>query len=64
LQAIESALIFCPYCGESLEITIDISGGQQSYIEDCNVCCRPITIDVNVNEQGELSSINLKHENE
>ena len=64
MQAIESKLILCPYCGESFEITIDLSQGQQKYIEDCYVCCQPITIDINVDEQGELSSINARHENE
>ncbi|MBD2713032.1 CPXCG motif-containing cysteine-rich protein, partial [Limnospira platensis] len=32
----------CAYCGESNVTFIDFSaGGQQSYIEDCQVCCRP-----------------------
>ncbi len=32
----------CPYCGERIEIQIDASAGEQAYIEDCSVCCRPI----------------------
>jgi len=64
MQAIESSVISCPYCGESFDITVDISAGQQSYIEDCYVCCRPITININTNDQGDLSSIETKHENE
>jgi hypothetical protein len=32
----------CPYCGEPVEAVLDISGGDQTYIEDCPVCCRPI----------------------
>ncbi|MFP3516792.1 CPXCG motif-containing cysteine-rich protein [Pseudomonas sp. SIMBA_077] len=32
----------CPYCGESGEAVLDLSGGDQQYIEDCAVCCRPI----------------------
>ena len=36
----------CPYCGEWLEIFIDRSVRQQEYIEDCQVCCRPITLTV------------------
>jgi len=31
-----------PYCGEPAEAVLDLSGGDQSYIEDCPVCCRPI----------------------
>ena len=64
MQVEESTLVSCPYCGESFDITVDMSAGQQSYIEDCYVCCRPITIQVNTDEQGELSFIEAKHENE
>ena len=38
----------CPYCGEAIEILLDLSGGSQSYIEDCQVCCRPIQIQLSV----------------
>ena len=34
----------CPYCGEWIEIQVDASAGEQSYIEDCSVCCRPIEV--------------------
>ena len=64
MQAIESAVISCPYCGESFDITIDTSAGEQNYIEDCYVCCKPMTIVIHIDEQGEFSSIDVKHENE
>jgi hypothetical protein len=38
--------IQCPYCGERIEIVVDASAGDQRYIEDCQVCCRPISIEV------------------
>jgi hypothetical protein len=38
--------IRCPYCGEGFGIVVDASAGDQCYIEDCQVCCRPITITV------------------
>ena len=44
--------ITCPYCGEKIRIEIDRSVEQQSYIEDCQVCCRPIEFSVFVNESG------------
>ncbi|MCB1725103.1 MAG: CPXCG motif-containing cysteine-rich protein [Chromatiaceae bacterium] len=34
----------CPYCGETIELTVDTSAGEQAYIEDCSVCCRPIEV--------------------
>lgn len=36
----------CPYCGEEGEAVLDLSGGDQRYIEDCAVCCRPIVFDL------------------
>ncbi len=32
----------CPYCGEPLVLFVEPAAGEQSYIEDCPVCCRPI----------------------
>lgn len=44
----------CPYCGEPLDLDVDESGGRnQSYIEDCVVCCRPIEVKVVV-EDGDV----------
>jgi hypothetical protein len=34
--------VFCPYCGEQLDMVLDASAGEQRYVEDCAVCCRPI----------------------
>lgn len=34
--------IHCPYCGEPIEVQVDTSAGEQAYIEDCQVCCKPI----------------------
>ena len=48
-------VVQCPYCGESVELIIDDSVEQQSYVEDCRVCCRPINVDVSVDRDGDLS---------
>ena len=32
----------CAFCGERIETSVDPSAGrQQTYVEDCQVCCRP-----------------------
>lgn len=36
--------VSCPYCGESIDLALDISAGDQAYVEDCSVCCRPIEV--------------------
>ncbi|MCH8264909.1 MAG: CPXCG motif-containing cysteine-rich protein [Proteobacteria bacterium] len=42
----------CPNCGEAIELLVDCSVEQQEYIEDCQVCCRPIQILVGVDSNG------------
>lgn len=44
--------IDCPYCGETIDVLIDSSIRSQRYIEDCQVCCRPIMLSVRVDEDG------------
>ena len=43
---LESQDYQCPYCGEPVEALLDLSGGDQHYIEDCPVCCRPIQFEL------------------
>ena len=45
--------IQCPYCGETISVLIDCSVSPQLYIEDCQVCCRPIEFNVIVDKAGE-----------
>jgi hypothetical protein len=47
--------IICPYCGENITVFIDDSIDDQSYIEDCRVCCRPINFKVSVDVAGRIS---------
>jgi len=61
---IESRSISCPYCGEEFETTIDCSAGDQSYIEDCYVCCQPIEFLIKTAADGELITIDVKSGNE
>ena len=46
-----TAEYICAFCGESNTTFIDISAGmQQSYLEDCQVCCRPNILYVRIDE--------------
>lgn len=60
---LDSQRIDCPYCGETIEILIDPSLPEQSYIEDCQVCCRPISLRVRVDEDG-VAQVSARAENE
>lgn len=61
LQMLESRDICCPYCGEAFEALIDPSVPDQVYIEDCEICCRPIEFNVSV---GDSILITVRQENE
>jgi hypothetical protein len=52
MSLLESYLIDCPYCGEQIEILIDCSAGDQDCIEDCQVCCKPISLKVRIDDAG------------
>jgi len=47
-------LFTCPYCGEEISMVLDLSASRQTYVEDCEVCCRPIEITYTV-EDGALA---------
>ncbi|MBO0321500.1 CPXCG motif-containing cysteine-rich protein [Muricauda sp. CAU 1633] len=34
----------CPYCWEEISFLLDTSVSNQTYVEDCEVCCNPIEI--------------------
>jgi transcription elongation factor Elf1 len=45
----------CPYCGERISMLVDTSVREQSYIEDCEVCCRPIQVSFVAEPDGGIS---------
>lgn len=53
----------CPYCGENTPAFIDCSVREQMLIEDCQVCCRPISFNISINDSDELL-VTVRHENE
>jgi hypothetical protein len=43
---------FCAYCGETNTTFVDFSAGShQSYIEDCQVCCHPNVLFIQIDEE-------------
>ena len=51
-NTLETVDVQCPYCWETIDILVDCSVESQEYIEDCQVCCRPIEFDILVDEDG------------
>lgn len=44
----------CPYCWEEISMLLDPSVREQQYVEDCEICCNPIEVEVQF-EEGELT---------
>jgi hypothetical protein len=55
--------IVCPYCGERIDLLIDCSVDVQDYIEDCQVCCRPMSLHVTVDDEG-LAQVEVRREDD
>ena len=46
MQLLVETDVTCPHCGEVFPLQIDTSQTEQSLIEDCTVCCRPIGLTI------------------
>lgn len=52
----------CPYCGAEVTITVEVTAGRrQAFSYDCEVCCRPIVIRLEVGLGG-VTSFRAEHE--
>lgn len=63
MESLEERAISCPYCGESITVLINQEEVGQEYIEDCQVCCKPIIFHIQTDINGELS-VDVRSENE
>jgi len=55
----EFIAVLCPYCGERLDKRIDLTADEPAYVEDCEVCCRPIEFHVERDECGALLALQV-----
>jgi len=46
----------CPWCAEVYGSAIDLTDHSRLYIEDCQVCYKPIEVSLDVSDGGELLS--------
>ncbi|MEP6777352.1 MAG: CPXCG motif-containing cysteine-rich protein [Chthoniobacterales bacterium] len=59
MELIAETEIVCPHCGEAFPLLIDTSQREQSLVEDCTVCCRPIQLRVEC-EPGEIVAVDVR----
>lgn len=53
MYELNEVTIGCPYCGESISVLVESLDEDQEYIEDCQVCCRPIVFYIRASASGE-----------
>ena len=58
MELISESDVTCPHCGEVFPLSIDTSQGDQSFIEDCTVCCRPMQLMVRC-RPGEILDLQI-----
>ena len=63
MDLLREHMVTCPYCGENFTVMIDCSIPEQSYVEDCQVCCQPVVFDVADATAGE-PAVTVRQENE
>ncbi len=53
----------CAYCLQVNEILVDgTAGRQQEYVEDCEICCRPNRLRIEVDEEMTEAIVNAEPE--
>ncbi len=61
-RVVMEVVVDCPSCGEPFALEVDTTAGaEQSYFEDCPVCCRPMEVFVRC-RPGEILSTSVSAE--
>ena len=63
MRSTSEQFLSCPFCGESISVVVDHSAGEQEYVEDCQVCCRPLIVSVTIDIDGD-ALVTARYENE
>jgi hypothetical protein len=61
-ELLQYVTIGCPYCGEDFVTSVDLSSGSCTYVEDCQVCCQPIEVAIEVGAAGDLQAIHTRRQ--
>ena len=63
VPAVNEALsIECPHCGETFALAFERGEGSAEFTVDCEVCCRPMTVAVRVDADGEIAGLEVAPE--
>ena len=63
MQSLIEKRVYCPYCAEPINVLIEAIDEDQQYIEDCQVCWKPIVFSLSLQMDGSLE-VSLNTEND
>lgn len=63
MNILEDVTAPCPYCSQPITLLIDRSFIEQSYSQDCELCCSPMTVTVEIDNENNIK-LTLLRENE
>jgi len=61
MDLIAQTEISCPHCGQTFPLEVDTSVAEQIFVEDCNICCRPMTLAIR-SEPGKILNVTISDE--
>ncbi|RXJ71666.1 molybdopterin-guanine dinucleotide biosynthesis protein A [Veronia nyctiphanis] len=64
MQNFTEKRIDCPHCGHTFRMTLDVSGGDQEFYDDCPVCCNAIHLSLKVDNQHKTISLYVDADDE
>ncbi|RJG15982.1 CPXCG motif-containing cysteine-rich protein [Alcanivorax profundi] len=64
MPGLVSVRVQCPCCWEHIETLVDTSIPEQEYVEDCQVCCRPMVLTVTLADGDECPEVCVRPEND
>jgi hypothetical protein len=64
MTPLETIEVNCPYCGQRYDTVVDCSAGEQEYVEDCEICCRPILFRLSVDGVGSFTGVEARRDDE
>ena len=62
IVSVTNVSVLCPYCGQPIELLVDATVPNQQYVEDCEVCCRPMVVEIDATADEPV--VEVRRENE
>ncbi len=54
MESEQEVFFQCPYCWQTISMIFERLYPDQEYIEDCEVCCRPIEVSYTLSDEEDI----------